>query len=126
MFRNTISIPFVDVYIKECNKGTAFDLVLSEISSTAAYDIGEKNEDYRENSSSSSGSIRAEDVLYLGDSENDNHSFRKAGVSIGVRSDSRITPKLECQHIINFDRLARFLRQLKDSHLKFSEEQWIS
>ena len=118
--------PFVDVYIKECNKGTAFDLVLSEISSTAAYDIGEKNEDYRENSSSSSGSIRAEDVLYLGDSENDNHSFRKAGVSIGVRSDSRITPKLECQHIINFDRLARFLRQLKDSHLKFSEEQLIS
>lgn len=118
--------PFVDVYIKECNKGTAFDLVLSEISSTAAYDIGEKNEDYRGNSSSSSGSIRAEDVLYLGDSENDNHSFRKAGVSIGVRSDSRITPKLECQHIINFDRLARFLRQLKDSHLKFSEEQLIS
>jgi trehalose-6-phosphatase len=120
--------PFVDVYIKECNKGTAFDLVLSEISSTApvAYDIGEKNEGYRENSSRNSGSIRAEDVLYLGDSENDNHSFRKAGLSIGVRSHSRITPKLECQHIINFDRLAGFLRQLKDSHLKFSEEQLIS
>ena len=117
--------PFVDVYIKECNKGTAFDLVLSEISSTAAYDIGEKNEDYGENSSSR-GSIRAEDVLYLGDSENDNHAFRKAGVSIGVRSHSRITPKLECQHTVNFDRLARFLRQLKDSHLKFSEEQLIS
>jgi trehalose-6-phosphatase len=118
--------PFVDVYIKECSKGTAFDLVLSEISSTAPHDIGEKNEDYRENTSSSSGSIRAEDVLYLGDSENDNHAFRKAGVSIGVRSHSRITPKLECQHTINFDRLARFLRQLKDSHLKFSEEQLIS
>jgi trehalose-6-phosphatase len=118
--------PFVDVYIKECSKGTAFDLVLSEISSTAPHDIGEKNEDYRENTSSSSGSIRAEDVLYLGDSENDNHAFRKAGVPIGVRSHSRITPKLECQHTINFDRLARFLRQLKDSHLKFSEEQLIS
>jgi trehalose-6-phosphatase len=117
--------PFVDVYIKECNKGTAFDLVLSEISSTAAYDIGGKNEDYRENSSSR-GSIRAEDALYLGDSENDNHAFRKAGVSIGVRSHSSITPKLECQHTINFDRLARFLRQLKDSHLKFSGEQLIS
>jgi trehalose-6-phosphatase len=121
--------PFVDVYIKECNKGTAFDYVLSEISSiaaTAAYDIVEKNEEYRENNSNSSsinGSIRAEDVLYLGDSENDNHAFRKAGVSIGVRSDSRITPKLECQHIINFDRLARFLKQLKESHLRFSEEQ---
>lgn len=118
--------PLVDVYIKGCSKGTAFDLVLSEISSTAAYDIGEKNEGYRENSSRSRGSIRAEDVLYLGDSENDNHAFRKAGVPIGVRSHSRITPKLECQHTINFDRLARFLRQLKDSHLKFSEEQLIS
>jgi phosphoglycolate phosphatase-like HAD superfamily hydrolase len=105
--------------------------VLSEISSiaaTAAYDIVEKNKEYRENNSSSSitGGIRAEDVLYLGDSENDNHAFRKAGVPIGVRSDSRITPKLECQHTINFDRLARFLRQLKDSHLRFSEEQLVS
>ncbi len=118
--------PFVDVYIKECNKGAAFDLVLSEISSNAtAYDVGEKNQDYRENNSSS-GSISAGDVLYLGDSENDNPAFRKAGVSIGVHSDTRITPKLECQHTINFDRLARFLRKLKDSHLKFSEEQLIS
>jgi hypothetical protein len=41
--------------------------------------------------------------------KNDNPAFRKAGVSIGVRSDSRITPKLECQHTINFDSLARFL-----------------
>ena len=104
-------------------------MVLSEISSTAtaAYDIGEKNEHYRENSSSCSSDImRAEDVLYLGDSENDNHAFRKAGVSIGVRSDSRITPKLECQHTINFDSLDRFLQQLKDNHLKFSEEQLVS
>jgi hydroxymethylpyrimidine pyrophosphatase-like HAD family hydrolase len=119
--------PFVDVYIEECNKGTAFDLVLSEISpTTGAYDIGEKNEDDRENSNNISNSIRAEDVLYLGDSENDNHAFRKAGVSIGVRSHSGITPKLDCQHTTNFDRLARFLRQLKESHLKFSEEQLIS
>jgi hypothetical protein len=33
-------------------------------------------------------------------------------VSIGVRSDSRITPKLECQHTINFDRLAKFLQKV--------------
>ena len=121
--------PFVDIYIKECNKGKAFDFVLSEISSTttaAVYDIGEKNEHYVGNSSSINGSIRAEDVLYLGDSENDNPAFRKAGVSIGVRSDSRIIPKLECQHTLNFDKLARFLRQLNDSHLEFSEEQLVS
>ncbi len=118
--------PFVDVYIKECNKGTAFDLVLSEISSTAAYDIGEKNERYRKNNSSSSGSsIGAKDVLYLGDSENDNPAFRKACVSIEVLSDSRINPKLECQYTISFDRLARFLNQLKDNHFRFNEEQLV-
>jgi hypothetical protein len=57
--------------------------VLLEISSTpAANDFGEKNEDYGENSSSSSGSFRAEDVLYFGNSETDNPAFRKAGVCL--------------------------------------------
>ena len=115
--------PFVDVYIKECNKGTAFDFVLSEISSTPPFDNGEQNEHYRENGRCS---IRAEDVLYLGDSENDNPAFRKAGVSIGVRSDTRIIPKLECQHVINFDRLDRFLQKLKDNHFRFNKKQLIS
>jgi 3-deoxy-D-manno-octulosonate 8-phosphate phosphatase KdsC-like HAD superfamily phosphatase len=105
-------------------------LVLSEISASV-HDTGKENEnDYGKNiistNSHSSSIIGAEDVLYLGDSENDNPAFRKAGVSIGVRSDSRIIPKLECQHIITFDRLSGFLRQLKESHLKFKEEQLIS
>lgn len=114
--------PFVDVYVIECNKGTAFDLVLSEIS--AAHDTEKENEvDDRKNSSIK---IRAEDVLYLGDSENDNPAFRKAGVSIGVRSDNRIIPELECQRLIKLDRLARFLCQLKDNHLRFNEEELIS
>jgi hypothetical protein len=122
--------PLADIYISECNKGTAFDLTLSEISASA-HDTGRGNENhFRKNiiitNRDSSSTIRAEDVLYLGDSENDNPAFRKAGVSIGVRSDSRIIPKLECQHIISFDRLGKFLRQLKDNHLKFKEEQLIS
>jgi trehalose-6-phosphatase len=115
--------PFVDVYVIECNKGTAFDLVLSEISA-AAHDTEKENED--DDRKNSSSNIRAEDVLYLGDSENDNPAFRKAGVSIGVRSDNRIIPELECQHLIKFDRLARFLCQLKDNHLRFNEEELIS
>ena len=110
--------PFVDGYIKESDKGKVFDLLLSEISSTAPFDNGEKNEHYRENSSRSSGGIRAEDVLYLGDSENDNPAFRKARMSIGVRSDSRINPKLDCQYTINIDRLDRFLQKLKDKHFR--------
>jgi hydroxymethylpyrimidine pyrophosphatase-like HAD family hydrolase len=126
--------PFVDVYIRECNKGTAFDLVLSELSAEAHDTLKENKNENRQNtitassdsSSSSSSTIGGEDVLYLGDSENDNPAFRKAGVSVGIRSDSRIIPKLECQHIIKFDRLGSFLRQLKDDHFKFKEEQLIS
>lgn len=122
--------PFVDVYVTECNKGIAFDFTLSEISSSTddeVYDNREQKMD-NENSINNNGicSIRAEDVLYLGDSENDNPAFRKAGVSIGVRSDSRINPKLECQHTITFDGLAKFLQKLKDNNLRFSEEQLVS
>jgi hydroxymethylpyrimidine pyrophosphatase-like HAD family hydrolase len=120
--------PFVDVYVVECNKGTAFDLVLSEIDTPAVINDNEKqNADYEEKRGSNIiSSIRAEDVLYLGDSENDNPAFTKAGVSIGVCSHNRITPRLECQYTINFDRLARFLRLLKDNHLRFSEQQLVS
>jgi hydroxymethylpyrimidine pyrophosphatase-like HAD family hydrolase len=119
--------PFVDVYVAECNKGIAFDLTLSEISTAVVHNSEEQNNDDK-NSRNNNGirSIRAEDVLYLGDSENDNPAFRKAGVSIGVRSDSRINPKLECPHTINFDRLAKFLQKLKDNHLRFREEQLIN
>lgn len=118
--------PFVDVYVIECNKGIVFDLTLSEIASTAVVsDSGEQNND-KDSSNNDIRSIRPEDVLYLGDSENDNPAFRKAGVSIGVRSDSRIRPKLDCQHIINFDRLSKFLQKLKDNHLRFKEEQLIN
>jgi hydroxymethylpyrimidine pyrophosphatase-like HAD family hydrolase len=120
--------PFVDVYVTECNKGIAFDLTLSEVSFTAVvYGSGEQNnDDNKNNSNNGIRSIRAEDVLYLGDSENDNPAFRKAGVSIGVHSDSRINPKLECQHTINFNRLAKFLQKLKDNNLRFKEEQLIN
>jgi len=121
--------PFVDVYVTECNKGMAFDFTLSEISSSTdeVYDNREQKKD-NENSINNNGirSIRAEDILYLGDSENDNPAFRKAGMSIGVRSDSRINPKLECQHTITFDGLAKFLHELKDNNLRFSEEQLVS
>jgi hypothetical protein len=35
-------------------------------------------------------------ILYLGDSENDNAAFRKASISVGVISDKRLQPKLDC------------------------------
>jgi len=105
--------PFVDVYGIRCDKGIGFDLVISEISS-AARDSEVNNK--------KSCRITAEDVLYLGDSENDNPAFRKAGVSVGVRSDIRLNPRLECQYIIDFNNLGRFLSKLKDNRLIFRKE----
>ena len=69
--------PFIDVYVMEGSKDTGFHLVLSEISTDVHDTVEEEEEDHRKNSS-----IRAEDVLYLGDAENDNPAFRKVGLSI--------------------------------------------
>ena len=48
--------------------------------------------------------------MYLGDSENDNLAFIKADVSIGVRSDERLNPNLECSHMVKFDKILGFLK----------------
>lgn len=62
-----------------------------------------------------------EDVLYIGDSENDNPTFRKAGVAIRVHFDSRLKTKLDCQYYIDFESLASFLKKLQDNSFIFSE-----
>ena len=46
-----------------------------------------------------------EGILYLGDSENDNSAFSKASESIGIISDKRLAPKLDCQYLIEFKNL---------------------
>jgi hypothetical protein len=51
-------------------------------------------------------------ILYLGDSENDNSGFKRASVSIGITSDKRLTPKLDCQYLIGFKQLSDFLKHL--------------
>ena len=60
-------------------------------------------------------------VMYLGDSENDNAAFAKADVSIGVHSDRRLHPRLDCQYIVEFDRLALFLKRLSHENFEFSD-----
>lgn len=90
--------PFVDVYATQCSKDIGFGRVLSEIST---------------------GDITAGDVLYLGDSENDNPAFRKAGIAIGVRSDSRLKPELDCQYYIDFGELQLFLKKLRENDFLF-------
>lgn len=92
--------PFIDIYGTRCDKGVAFDTVISELMD-ASIDNGS--------------------VLYLGDSENDNPAFRKAGVSIGIRSDTRLNPKLDCSYFLNYEELSPFLMRLRENEYVFSE-----
>lgn len=60
------------------------------------------------------------DILYLGYSQNDNPAFRKAAVSIGIKSDERLNPKLECEYPINYSELSLFLKELQNNDFIFS------
>jgi hypothetical protein len=93
--------PFVDIYSIQCNKGVAFDTVISELAYISAHGKG---------------------ILYLGDSENDNPAFRKAGISIGIRSDARVNPKLDCSYFLDYERLSHFLMKLRKNNFIFTDE----
>ncbi|WP_458746406.1 hypothetical protein [Candidatus Nitrosocosmicus sp. T] len=92
--------PFIDIYVTKLTKGGAFDSVVSKI-----YEIMD---------------IKGK-IIYLGDSENDNPAFRKADISIGVNSDNRLNPTLDCTYSIKFENLSIFLRRLVDNDFYFSE-----
>jgi HAD superfamily hydrolase (TIGR01484 family) len=94
------SHPFLDLYGIECSKGLAFDSVRSQL----------KQEE------------RGANVMYLGDSENDNPAFRKSDISIGIRSDTRLNPILDCKYMLDFSQLSLFLRGLMDNDFIFSED----
>jgi hypothetical protein len=79
----------------------AFDTVISELRNISADDKG---------------------VLYLGDSENDNPAFRKAGISIGIRSDPRLKPRLDCSYFLDYEQLTSFLVKLRNNGYLFSDE----
>ncbi len=96
------SHPFLDVYAVYCDKGMAFDLITTRI----------LNHKHDEEIS----------VLYLGDSENDNLAFRKASISVGIISDKRLSPNLDCQYLIEFERLPSFLKHLAKNKFIFSED----
>lgn len=92
--------PFIDLYITKVNKGDAYEFVISKLSEL----------------SNLSGKI-----IYLGDSENDNPAFRKSDISIGVISDNRLNPKLDCAYFVEFKNLSAFLTRLVDNGFDFSE-----
>jgi HAD superfamily hydrolase (TIGR01484 family) len=95
------SHPFLDIYGIDCNKGLAFDIVLSRLKQE---ERGGGN------------------VMYLGDSENDNPGFRKSDISIGIRSDARLNPILDCKYMLDFNQLPSFLRGLMNNDFIFSED----
>jgi hypothetical protein len=94
------SHPFVDVYGANCDKGVAFDLITNILNPNDNEEMG---------------------ILYLGDSENDNPAFRKASTSIGIISDKRLSPRLDCQYLIEYKHLPDLLRHLIDDRFMFSE-----
>lgn len=96
------SHPFIDVYSVRCNKGLAFDTTISELESF--------------------NNIKVQNILFMGDSENDNPAFKRADISIGVHSDKRLNPKLTCQYLVEFNQLSIFLKKLQDNDFIFSDE----
>ena len=91
----------------KCDKGLAFDYFFKRNTSNLT----------------PSGSVKdTRNVLYLGDSENDNPAFRRSDISIGVSSDKRLNPKLACKYSIEFKHLSIFLNRLLESGLIFSED----
>ena len=97
------SHPFIDIYSTVCSKEIAYDN-LCNIIRLHNNKIDNKN------------------IIYLGDSENDNPAFRKADISIGIKSDERLNPKLDCQYMINFNQLPKFLMNLLKNDFIFSEK----
>ena len=101
------SHPFLDLYAVKCDKGLAFDYFFKRNTSNLT----------------PSGSVKdTRNVLYLGDSENDNPAFRRSDISIGVSSDKRLNPKLACKYSIEFKHLSIFLNRLLENGLIFSED----
>ena len=92
--------PFLDVYVTKLNKGGAFDYVVSKLNEIS--------------------DIKGQ-IIYLGDSENDNPAFRKADISIGVNPDYRLNPTLDCTYTIKFENLSILLKRLVDNDFYFSE-----
>jgi hydroxymethylpyrimidine pyrophosphatase-like HAD family hydrolase len=94
--------PFIDIYSTKTNKGDAFDCITSELMKLNCNNKG--------------------NIIYLGDSENDNSAFKKADISIGINSDTvRLKPNLKCKYHLKFENLSTFLNKLITNDFEFSE-----
>ncbi len=89
--------PFLDIYSIDCNKGD----VVTDVRTLLNLD-DDKN------------------ILYLGDSENDNSAFRKADLSITIKSDERLNTKLDSHYSLEFNELSYFLIKLYKENFNFT------
>lgn len=89
--------PFLDIYSIDCNKGN----VVTEV--RKLLNLGSNK-----------------NILYLGDSENDNPAFRKADLSISIKSDERINTKLDSHYSLEFNELSYFLIKLFKENFNFN------
>ena len=65
-------------YALNCDNGITFDIAVSDILSI-------KNTE-----------MSRQDILYLGDSQDDKSAVRKVSVNVGIKSDKRLTSMLDC------------------------------
>ncbi len=91
--------PFIDLYACPCSKVMAYDSIANMLQFTSD-----------------------NKVLYLGDSENDNVVFKKADISIGIRSVNRIKTAIECKYYIEYKNLVLFLNRLTNNNFNFNED----
>ena len=89
--------PFLDIYSTYCNKGD----IVNEIRALLNLD-------------------RTKNILYLGDSENDNSAFRNADLSINIKSDERLNTKLDSYYSLEFNQLSYFLIKLDKENFNFT------
>ena len=89
--------PFIDVYSTYYNKGDILTLIRSLLK------LGDNKK-----------------ILYLGDSENDNSAFKKADLSINIKSDERINTKLDSHYTLEFNELSYFLLKLHKEDFNFT------
>lgn len=89
--------PFLDIYSINCNKGD----VVTDV--RTLLNLGDNK-----------------NILYLGDSENDNSAFRKADLSITIKSDERLNTKLDSHYSLEFNELSYFLIKLYKENFNFT------
>jgi hydroxymethylpyrimidine pyrophosphatase-like HAD family hydrolase len=98
--QNYTTHPFIDIYSTKISKGDAYDCIISEL--------------FKLNYSKGK-------IIYLGDSENDNSAFKKADISIGINSDTRLKPDLKCKYNLKYENLSIFLKNLANNNFEFSD-----